>query len=61
MATYFITVYAKDGEKLLDEAFEATSDRDAKQVGEDLLKEKQYDQHTHRCISSSGALILFHR
>jgi hypothetical protein len=61
MKTYTLTVFEKTGEKLLDETFEASSDEEAKKIGEQKLKEKNYHKKTHRCTSSSGKLILFHR
>jgi YhzD-like protein len=61
MKTYKLTAFEQDGEKILDEAFQAASDDEAKSVGENLLKEKRLDEKTHRCTSPAGKLILFHR
>ncbi|WP_246938862.1 YhzD family protein [Bacillus pinisoli] len=61
MANYTITAFDKKGEKLLDESFEATTEVEAKEKGEALLKEKGYLEHTHRCVSPAGKLVLFHR
>ncbi|WP_044748814.1 YhzD family protein [Bacillus alveayuensis] len=61
MKTYTLTVFEKNGEKLLDETFEAANDEEAKKIGEQKLREKNYHEKTHRCTSSSGKLILFHR
>ncbi|GMB08803.1 YhzD-like protein [Thermolongibacillus altinsuensis] len=61
MKTYTLTVFEKTGEKLLEETFTAASDEEAKKIGEQKLKEKHYEEKTHRCTSSSGKLILFHR
>jgi hypothetical protein len=61
MKVYILTVFEKNGEKLLDESFEATSDQEAKLIGENLLKDKGYLSQTHRCVSPEGKLILFHR
>ncbi|EWG12463.1 MULTISPECIES: YhzD family protein [Cytobacillus] len=61
MKTYKLTAFEQDGEKILDEAFQAASDDEAKSVGEKLLKEKGLDEKTHRCTSPAGKLILFHR
>lgn len=60
MKTYKLTVFEKSGEKLLDEAFQAGDDVEAKGKGEQMLKEKGYDEKTYRCTSPSGKLILFH-
>ncbi|KAF0817985.1 MULTISPECIES: YhzD family protein [unclassified Cytobacillus] len=61
MKTYKLTAFEQDGKKILDEAFQAASDDEAKNVGENLLKEKGLDENTHRCTSPAGKLILFHR
>ncbi|MFD3447257.1 YhzD family protein [Microbacteriaceae bacterium 4G12] len=61
MGVYTLTVFEKDGTKLLDETFEAATEVTAKQTGEKLLREKNLYEHTHRCTSSSGKLVLFQR
>ncbi len=61
MQTYKLTVFEQDGEKILDEAFQAQNDQEAKTKGENLLHEKAMHEKTHRCTSSAGKLILFHR
>ncbi|WP_026583971.1 YhzD family protein [Bacillus sp. J33] len=61
MNTYKLTAFEPDGEKILDEAFQAANDEEAKGIGEKLLKEKGLDEKTHRCTSPAGKLILFHR
>ncbi|WLR42831.1 YhzD family protein [Bacillus carboniphilus] len=61
METYYLTVFSKDGEKLLDETFQAEDEKIAKLKGEDLLQEKGFSEHTHRCTTSKGKMILFHR
>lgn len=61
MATYTLTVFSKSGEKLLDETFEAENEKEAKRIGTEKLREKDYLEVTHRCTSSTGKLILFHR
>ncbi|MDN3015170.1 YhzD family protein [Paenibacillus sp. BSR1-1] len=60
MKTYKLTAFEANGEKLLDEAFQAENDDDAKKQGEKLLSEKNLLEKTHRCISPSGKLLLFH-
>ncbi|MBA9025279.1 YhzD family protein [Peribacillus huizhouensis] len=57
---YKLTVFESSGEKLLDEAFTAENDDMAKEIGQRLLIEKNYEQKTHRCTSSAGKLLLFH-
>ncbi|MBP1947342.1 YhzD family protein [Virgibacillus litoralis] len=61
MRTYVLTVFDKSGEKLLDESFEATSNDEAKKIGQAKLDEEGYSEHTHRCVSPDAKLILFHR
>jgi len=61
MKVYTLTVFEKNGEKLLDETFEAANDEEAKKIGEQKLKEKNFFEKTHRCTSPSGKLILFYR
>ncbi len=58
--TYKLTVFEPNGEKLLDESFQANDDQEAKNLGEKLLEEKNYSEKTHRCTSPKGKLILFH-
>jgi len=60
MPIYKLTVFEKNGEKLLDEPFEVNNDAEAKKRGEQILKEKNYEEKTYRCVSPEGKLILFH-
>ncbi len=61
MATYHLTVFEKNGDKLMDESFEAKSETEAKEIGQRKLEEKNFADKTHRCTSSSGKLVLFRR
>ncbi|MDV2583419.1 YhzD family protein [Alkalibacillus haloalkaliphilus] len=61
MKTYYLTVYSKKGENLLDENFEAKDDQEAKDVGTKKLEEQDYQELTHRCVSPDGRLVLFRR
>jgi hypothetical protein len=61
MAVYTLTVFEQNGEKLLDETFEATNDSEAKKAGETRLQELNFIDKTHRCTSPAGKLLLFHR
>ncbi|WP_188207048.1 YhzD family protein [Alkalibacillus aidingensis] len=61
MKTFYLTVYAKSGENLLDEPFEANHDQEAKEIGQEKLKQHQYEETTHRCVAPDGRLVLFHR
>jgi hypothetical protein len=60
LKTYKLTVFEANGEKLLDESFQATNDTEAKTKGEQLLQEKNFLEKTHRCVSPTGKLVLFH-
>ncbi len=60
MNSYKLTAFSKNGEKLLDESFEAENDEKAKELGEHLLVEKNLNNKTFRCTSTKGKLILFH-
>jgi|HigsolmetaAR206D_1030411.scaffolds.fasta_scaffold03171_1 hypothetical protein len=61
MPNYIITVYEKDGTKLVDETIEAENDREGRKKGEAWLVEHGYENHTSRVTSTSGKLIHFHR
>lgn len=61
MQNYFLTVFSKSGQKLLDESFTATSDDEAKEIGKTRLVDEGYEHYTHRCVTADAKLILFHR
>lgn len=58
---YKLTVFEASGEKIVDDSFNAENDIEAQKIGEQLLKEKNYNEMTHRCTSPAGKLLLFHR
>ncbi|AIE59242.1 YhzD family protein [Bacillus methanolicus] len=60
MKTYKITAFKPNGEKLLDESFQASNDDEAKLLGKKILEEKGLIEKTHRCTSPTGKLLLFH-
>ena len=60
MKTYKLTAFEANGEKIVDEAFQAEHDDAAKEAAEKLLSEKNLLDKTHRCTSPSGKLLLFH-
>ncbi|MEH7112546.1 YhzD family protein [Neobacillus niacini] len=60
MKTYKLTAFEANGEKIVDEAFQAEHDEEAKEIAEKILSEKQLLEKTHRCTSPSGKLLLFH-
>lgn len=61
MGVYILTVFEKDGSKMLDESFEATTEAEAKSKGASILQEKGLHEKIHRCTSSAGKLVLFQR
>ncbi|MBM7646916.1 hypothetical protein JOD45_003151 [Scopulibacillus daqui] len=61
MPKYTLTVYDKDGSKLLEESFEAANDEEGKALGTKRLKQENYENYTNRLTSDHGELILFHR
>mgnify|MGYP001470670145 CR=1 FL=1 len=61
MKTYYLTVYNKTGENLLNDSFEAENDEEAKNIGTKTLEENNYEETTHRLVSPDGKLLLFHR
>ncbi|WP_019240364.1 MULTISPECIES: YhzD family protein [Bacillus] len=61
MENYKLTAFNPNGEKLLDETFQAENETKAKDLGTNLLSEKNLQDTTHRCTSPRGKLILFHR
>ena len=60
MPTYTITVYERNGEKRLDESFEAKNDQEAKNIGQNRIEEHNYTEHPYRVVSPIAKLILFH-
>lgn len=60
METYKLTAFEPNGEKILEEAFQAANDEAAKGIGEKMLTENNLIDKTHRCTSPRGKLILFH-
>lgn len=61
MKTYKLTVFEANGEKILDEAFQAGSNDEAKKLGEEKITEKGFEHKSYRCTSSDGKLLLFHQ
>lgn len=61
MENYTLTVFESSGETLFDESFEAENDEEAKNITRDKLKEKGYEDKTHRCVSADARLVVFHR
>jgi hypothetical protein len=60
MKTYRLTAFEATGEKLIDEVIQAENDAEAKNKAESLLQEKNLQEKTHRFVSPTGKLILFH-
>ncbi|WP_174730564.1 YhzD family protein [Mesobacillus harenae] len=59
MEIYKLTAFEKNGEKILDESFQASNDDEAKELGAKLIEEKSLSEKTHRCTSPRGKLIIF--
>ncbi|HSJ38794.1 MAG TPA: YhzD family protein [Planococcus sp. (in: firmicutes)] len=60
MRTYKLTAFEKTGKMIADETFTAENDEQAKEKGEEILKEKDLEDKTHRLASPAGKLLLFH-
>lgn len=60
MKTYMVTAFSPNGERLLNEAFTAQENDDAKKKGAEILEAHDLLLKTHRCTSSVGELLLFH-
>ncbi|WP_251554883.1 YhzD family protein [Neobacillus muris] len=60
MKMYKLTAFEANGEKILDETFQAENDDAAKKHGEQFLAEKNLLDKTYRCTSPAGKLLLFH-
>ena len=59
MRTYKLTAFEKTGKMIADETFTAENDEQAKAKGEEILKEKELEEQTHRLASPAGKLLLF--
>lgn len=60
MRTYKLTAFEKTGKMIADETFTAETDEQAKERGQEILKEKDLEDKTHRLASPAGKLLLFH-
>ncbi|CEG29646.1 YhzD family protein [Bacillus sp. B-jedd] len=60
MKIYKLTAFEQDGNKLLDESFQAENDDAAQEKGRGILEEKGLLEKAHRCTSLAGKLLLFH-
>ncbi|TCW40547.1 YhzD-like protein [Laceyella sacchari] len=56
---YHMTVYSENGEVLIDQAVEATTDTAAKQEAHRILQEKGYETKPHRVFHRTGRLVMF--
>lgn len=56
---YHLTVYDENGQVLIDQALEATTDAAAKQMAHELLNQKGIAAKPHRVFHRSGRLISF--
>lgn len=60
MPSYKLTAFEPNGEKIIDETFDAVDDLEAKTKGAALIEEQGLQEKTHRCVSPTGKLLLFH-
>lgn len=60
MQTYRLTAFEKTGETLADEVLSFENDTVAKSEGQKVIDEKGFTETTHRLVSATGKLILFH-
>lgn len=60
LKTYTVTAFEKDGKKIIDQTFTANNDAEAKTKGEEILRENEALEKTHRVVSPEGRLLLFH-
>ncbi|GGE44394.1 hypothetical protein GCM10011391_23970 [Pullulanibacillus camelliae] len=61
MPSYTLTVFEKDGQKLLEETFEAADDSAAREQGEARINTLDYSHLPSRVVSPIGKLVHFHR
>ncbi|MGM7700140.1 YhzD family protein [Pseudalkalibacillus sp. Hm43] len=61
MKMYIVTVFDKKGSKIYEESFEAPNNDEAKKIGQSILEDNSYENHTSRVTSPAGELVLFHR
>lgn len=61
MKKYALTVFAKNGKILMDHSFHAKYHDEAKVIAQKLLNNEGYENYTHRCVTSDGSLLIFHR
>ncbi|UTR09219.1 hypothetical protein MM300_15090 [Evansella sp. LMS18] len=61
MKKYFLTAYDKSGKHLINEAFEAADDKEAKEQGLKRLEEENLTENPSRVVRSSGGLVHFHQ
>ena len=60
MRTYKLTAFEQTGKMIIEETFTANNDDEAKEKGQEILKEKELLDKTHRLASPAGKLLLFH-
>lgn len=60
MQNYRFTAFEKTGETLFDELWTFENDDKAKYEGQKQVEEKGVAEKTHRLVSPTGKLILFH-
>ena len=60
MKNYRFTAFEKTGETIFDEVLTFENDDEAKKQGQVEIENKGVAEKTHRLVSPTGKLILFH-
>ena len=60
MRNYRFTAFEKTGETIFDEVLTFENDAQAKKQGQVEIESKGVAEKTHRLVSPTGKLILFH-
>ena len=60
MGKYFVTAFSHNGEKIINESFEAEGQNAAREKGLARLAEENALESTARIVESNGSWIYFH-
>lgn len=60
MEQYRFTAFENTGETLFNEVWEFESDEEAKLKGKRFIEEKGVTEKTHRLITRSGKILIYH-
>lgn len=61
MKHYNLTAFERTGEKVIDEAFTAQNNEEAKAWTDRKLNEEGFSDLPHRCVTDNAKLVSFHR